>query len=308
MNARSLTLAASLALASSALAQNFVGLNSGGISLATFNTSGVATTLPIIGLGADPLVDIDYRVQDGLLYGMATSGTLYKLTLNVGTATATIDVAPPYTNTGGGAAITFTPTAIDFNPAANRLRVYAGTANYRLSPSANTTTVGATSDGTLTYDAGSMFAGQTAALAAAAYINNDTDAGTGTTLYSIDAARDYLVVHPASGGPAFSLLTAQDLLQVGGTGPMIDFADGTTGFDVLTVGATNTAYVSNGNTIYTVGLNGGLVGGTAGDLTLVTTVTGASITDIAVIPEPTSAALLAGAMGVFGMMRRRRNA
>ena len=163
-----------------------------------------------------------------------------------------------------------------------------------------------TSDGTLTYISGDPQFGQTPNLVAAAYVNNDNDPATGTTLYSIDATFNTLVVHPASGGPAFSMLQTQDTLTLNGV--MLDFLASNTGFDVLTQGGVNTAYVSIGNVIYIVNLNGGAVGGVAGDLTNFTTVTGlgAGITDFAVIPEPSTYALLGVGLVAFGLFHLRR--
>lgn len=286
----------SLAIASLAQAQTFVGLQTGGLSLTTFGTNGVSSTpVAIVGLGGDDtIIDLDYRVATGVLYGMASSGTLYRI--DPATGAATLDVVP--------ASSIGTPTAIDFNPAADRLRVFSGTSNFRVTPGTGVVS----SDGELTYIAGDPQFGQAPNLVAAAYVNNDINPGTGTTLYSIDATFNTLVVHPASGSPQFSMLQTQDTLTL--MGVMIDFLATNTGFDVSTVGGANTAYVSSGNTIYIVNLNMGMVGGVAGDLTSFTTVTGpgAGITDFAVvaIPEPSTYALLVAGLVGLGLLQRRR--
>ncbi len=295
----------SLALASVAHAQSFVGLNTGGRSLTTFGTNGNSTApVAISGLSTgDSIVDIDFFSSGGgQLFGMGSSGTLYTIAFNGLTAVATVNNGPVYTPAVAGGTTTIgTPTAIDFNPAANRLRVYSGTANFRITTGAGGIL---SDDGQLAYVAGDPRFGMTPNLVAAAYINNDMDALTGTTLYSIDATFNTLVVHPATGGPQFSMLQTQDVLTLGGI--MIDFGTDT-GFDVLTLGGINTAYVSNGNTFYTVSLNMGMVGGVAGDLANAFTVTGlgAGITDFAVVPEPGTYALLT--VGVaFGLLAFRR--
>ncbi len=297
-----------LAVASFAQAQQFVGLGIGGTTLTSFGTNGVSSApAPITGLtGGDSIIDIDFFSSgNGLLYGLGSSGTLYTINYSFGglSAVATINNGPVYTPAvGGGATSIGTPTAIDFNPMADRLRVFSGTANYRITPGAGGIL---SDDGQLTYGDATV-----PNLVAAAYINN-IDNPASTVLYSIDASLDMLVVH--SGGPQFSMLTAQDLLQVGGVGAAIDFQAGMTGFDVLTVGGVNTAYLSNGNTFYIVNLNMGQVGGAAGDLTNAFTVTGlgAGITDFAVvIPEPSTYALLAVglAFGFFVLRRQRARA
>lgn len=305
----SLTTALGLALVGSAtapgLAQNFVGLNTSGLSLTTFGPDGIASApAPIVGLSAgDSLIDIDYFTSgNGLLYGMGVSGTLYTLTFGGVVANAAIDSGPVYPPAMPGGPTTIgTPTAIDFNPAADRLRVFSGVNTFRITPGAGTLSA----DGVLTYVAGDPQFGMAPNLAAAAYINN-FDGAAGTTLYSIDATSNSLVVH--SVGPQFATLTTQDELQVGGVGAPIDFLAGTTGFDVLTTNNMNIAYVSNGDTIYTVRLNMGMVGDPAGDLTLFTTVTGAGsgITDFAVV-IPAPGAAVCGLLGAicFGARRRR---
>lgn len=286
-------------------AQTFVGLRTGGLSLTTFGTNGTSSApITITNLsGGDSIIDLDFRPANGLLYGLGSSGTLYTIALD---GTAAIAAGPVYTpSMGGGATSPGTPNALDFNPAADRVRLYSsnGTANFRINIAANTLI----DDGALTYIAGDPQDGMTPNLVAAAYINNDNDMGTGTTLYSIDAMFNTLVVHPAAGGPAFSMLQTQDTLTL--MGAMIDFLASNTGFDVFTDGGTNTAYVSSGDTIYTVNLNMGQVGGVAGDLTTFTTVTGAGagITDFAVVPEPSTYALMGVGLLALAAYRFRRS-
>lgn len=297
---KKLILTASVALvlfgsAGSSFAQtSFFGLLTGGTSLQTFDLAGSSSLpLPVVGLNAsDFLVDIDVRPINNVLYGMGTSGTLYTLTPTGVAFNAAVDVL----NAIPGA------TAIDFNPAANRLRVYQGVNNFRLSPGTLSASNGLiTSDGPLDYATGDPNDAATPNLAAAAYINSDNDPATGTTLYSIDPTLDVLVVHPASGSPQFSQLNTQNPLTLNGSpfnaGPNV-------GFDVLTVGGINTAYFSNNNDIYTIDLNMGAIGGTAGQLTFLRTVPGPGITDIAVVPEPSTLGLLG--LATAGLISRRR--
>lgn len=298
-----------LALASLAQAQFFVGLNTGGTSITTFGGDGVSSApIAITGLsGGDSIVDLDFRPSNGLLYGMGSSGTFYQISL---AGVATVNAGPVYTpNMGETATSLGTPTVIDFNPAVDRLRVYSGTTNYRITPTSGVIN----EDGQLMYVVDPMNPdpqeGMTPNLVAAAYINADTDPGTMTVLYSIDAMFNTLVVNQV--GPEFSTLRTQDILQLGGMGPAIDFLAGNTGFDVLTLSGMNTAYVSNGNTFFIVNLNMGMVGGVAGDLTNAFTVTGpgGTITDFTVIPEPSTYVLLGvGFVGLALLARRRSQA
>jgi Domain of unknown function (DUF4394)/PEP-CTERM motif len=275
--------------------------------LTTFGADGVSSApSSIVGLSAtDTLVDIDYfNSGNGQLYGMGASGTLYTLNIGGATTTATVDSGPAYTPAvAGGVTSVGTPLAIDFNPMADRLRVFSGVNNFRITQGTGLLS----NDGPLTYVAGDPQAGQTPNLVAAAYVNN-FDGPPSTTLYSIDASSNSLVVH--SVGPQFSTITTQDELQVGGAGAAIDFLAGNTGFDVLTLGGINTAYVSSANSIYTVNLNAGGVGDPAGDLTLFATVTGAGsvggITDIAAIPEPASLILASLGLGGIALVCVRR--
>lgn len=138
---------------------------------------GKAKTIGTIsGLTGDAmLIGIDYRVQDGLLYGVGNLGGLY--TLDTSTAGATkvdvLDVAPDPQATGFG---------VDFNPAANALRVVSSTGqNLRHSFVTNTTTP----DSTLT---------PPDEVVGAAYTNNDLGAATATTLFDISSSTDRVLI------------------------------------------------------------------------------------------------------------------
>jgi Domain of unknown function (DUF4394) len=148
------------------------------------------------GLAGDQsLVGIDYRVQDAKLYGVGNAGGIY--TLGAGDATATkvgrLTVALSGTSFG-----------VDFNPAANRLRVVSDTgqnlrhnlddATATTPPLAGTTMM----DGNLTVPPATT---PVMGIAAAAYTNNDLDPNTATTLFDLDTAGDQIVVQsPANAG------------------------------------------------------------------------------------------------------------
>jgi hypothetical protein len=141
----------------------------------------------------DSLVGIDYRVQNGLLYGVGLKGVIYTISTRSAVATMVGQLTVPLQGTSFG---------VDFNPAANRLRVISDTGqNLRHNlddpmgaPPAGTTA----SDGTLTYPPATTPA---AGVTGAAYTNNDLDATTATTLFDLDTMQDQVAVQsPANNG------------------------------------------------------------------------------------------------------------
>ena len=196
---------------------------------------------PITGLtGADTaLVGIDYRVQDGLLYGVGNGGGVYRFEVpGVPAATLvnqlTVALDPAATAFG-----------VDFNPAADRLRIISSTGqNLRHNVNAGGTTI---ADGTLNYIEGTPPAPVSATgVAAAGYTNNDLDPNTATTLFDVDGARDQVVAQsPANSG----ILAA--------TGKLAVDADGPIGFDVYST-------LRDGTTIRNAGFAALHVDGAAG--------------------------------------------
>ena len=263
---------------------DFIGLTQEGDRLLHFNPTGsVSFDTPISGLQAgDSLVDIDvFFSGDRRLYGLGTSGTLY--TLNPATGLATANVP----NAALGS-----PTAIDFNPTADRLRVFSEDSNFRITP--NTGAV--TSDGLLAYAAGDANAGANPNLRAAAYINN-VDAPGVTSLFSIDAELDTLNLH--SGGPQFSVLNTVADLSLNG----LPFDIGqNVGFDVLSPGiGNNYAFLSDGNDLYSINLADGRLAA------LGTVASNAQLRSIAVaVPEASTLYAGASFAVLAAMMIQRR--
>lgn len=228
------------------------GLSTGGqlVSFGLGNTSTSLTTKAITGLNSgDTLVDLDVNPYNGSLYAFAAGGQVYTLDPSTGAATAnTTPLAPLAT------------FKTDFNPVANRVRVFDSAANnFRLTvdpgPAASPRGT-VTPDGKLAYAVGDANAGKTPSLMGAAYTNSYLNGGTtgmvpsGTALYSVDAATNTLDLH--TGGPAFSTLTT-----VGALGLTLG---SNVGFDIVTAGAnggTNIAYLLNDRTLYTVNLSSG---------------------------------------------------
>jgi len=243
--ALSVTLAACSQVALPPVGTVAYGLDNSG-QLVTFgltNPSSSAVSKAITGLNGDTLVDLDINPASGALYGFTSNGKAYTIDTSTGAASLNTTALTPLN--------TF---KTDFNPAANRVRVFDnGTGNYRLTvePAPTTSPKGTvTPDGVLTYAATDTNAGKTPKLMGAAYTSsylNSGSAPTTTSLYSVDAATNTLDLH--TGGPAFSTLTT-----VGSLGITLG---SNVGFDIVTTGGNNTAYLLNDRTIYTVDLSTG---------------------------------------------------
>jgi hypothetical protein len=162
------------------------------------------------GLQTDTkLVGIDFRVQDGLLYGVGDAGGIYTIdTTNAALIFVDrLDIALIGTSFG-----------VDFNPAANALRIISDTGQNLRHPFA---TLGPTvNDGFLQYPPmPPAMATPATGVAAAAYMNNDLDTNTATTLFDIDTNLDQVIVQsPANSG----MLVATGKLGVD-AGPVAGF-------------------------------------------------------------------------------------
>lgn len=196
----------------------FVGLTADQrlVSFGECNPSRPRDLGPVTGLSGNDteLVGIDYRVQDGLLYAVGNGGGVYKFA-TPGTALATrvnqlsVALDPAATSFG-----------VDFNPAADRLRIVSDTGqNLRHNVNATGTTI---ADGALNYLEGTPPAPVAATnVVAAAYTNNDLDPATSTSLFDIDGDRDQVVLQSP---PNAGVLFPTGKLGVDATGPI--------GFDV----------------------------------------------------------------------------
>ncbi len=170
------------------------GLTAGGalVTFTTENTRPSGAQRPVTGLSGDTrLVGIDYRVQDGGLYGVGDQGGIY-LIADSGAATKVRQLT---------IALEGTQFGVDFNPAANALRITSDTGQNLRQPFA-TPTAATVADTPLSYPAaGTTPAAGATGVSAAAYTNNDLDAATATTLFDGDSSRDQLVIQsPANSG------------------------------------------------------------------------------------------------------------
>lgn len=172
-----------------------VGLTDAGRSIVTFSTASTRfrSNRAVTGLAGDTrLVGIDYRVQDGKLYGVGDQGGVYTID-DRGAATKVLQLS---------VALSGTTFGVDFNPAANALRVVSDTGQNLRQPFA---TAGAATiaDTALTNPAVAPATGTVPAtgVTGAAYTNNDLDAGSATTLFDLDTALDRVALQsPANAG------------------------------------------------------------------------------------------------------------
>nr|WP_260461805.1 DUF4394 domain-containing protein [Streptomyces lateritius] len=145
----------------------------------------------VSGLTGDTtLVGIDFRVQNGKLYGVGEKGGIY----TISSAAKAVKVSRLTVALQGK------HFGVDFNPAANRLRVISDTGqNLRHNiddPAAPKTT---TVDGTLINP--TMPPSAALGVTGAAYTNNDLNAATATTLFDIDTTNDRVSLQsPANAG------------------------------------------------------------------------------------------------------------
>ncbi|MFC9325553.1 DUF4394 domain-containing protein [Kitasatospora sp. NPDC057015] len=149
-------------------------------------------------VGDGRLVGIDYRVQNGALYGVGDQGGIYTLDDTSGCATKVSQLTVALQGSYFG---------VDFNPAANRLRVISDTGQnlrHNIDDPAGTPAAGTTvADGTLTNPAVPPATTGTTALGVtgAAYTNNDLDTATATTLFDLDTTNDRISLQsPANSG------------------------------------------------------------------------------------------------------------
>src|SRR5262245_49442962 len=168
----------------------------------------------IKGLQGDTrVIGIDFRVQDGKLYGVGDKGGIYTINTDNAKAAKVSQLS---------IALSGNDFDIDFNPAANRLRVVSDNGQnlrHNIDDPAGAPPAGTTANDTpLTTP---PTAGTTAGVTGAAYTNNDTNADTATTLYDLNTMTDQIAVQsPANNG------------TLAPTGKLMVDAAGDAGFDI----------------------------------------------------------------------------
>jgi hypothetical protein len=229
------------------------GISSDGTLMATFTTDRPQVldwVRTVTGLSGDTaLIGIDFRVQNGLMYGVGNKGGIYTIktppvTTDV-VVTKVSQLSVPLYGTNFG---------VDFNPAADRLRVISDNGQNLRHNLADGTTI---EDTALTTPPATA---PTKGVTAAAYTNNDLNASTATTLFDINTATDQVVIQsPANNG----LLAPTGALGVD-AGPNAGFdifSDLTNGKTTSVSGFATLTSASGSATLYSVNL---FTGATAG--------------------------------------------
>jgi hypothetical protein len=178
------------------------------------------------------LVGIDFRVQDGKLYGVGNGGGIYTIDTNTAVATLFSNLTVPLDGQSFG---------VDFNPAANALRIISNTGQNLRHPFAGALAFQTQTDAPLNYP-GPPAVNPATGLTGAAYTNNDLDPNTGTTLFDIDTSLNQVVIQSP---PNAGSLVATGLLTVD--------ADTPVGFDIYTELQNNVAINNSGFASLVVG-------------------------------------------------------
>ena len=262
-----------LGMAAPSAAVTVYGLTSSN-GLISFDSATPGSVASLGTISQPGIVDLDFSPVNGVLYGITSAGSMYFInTLN---ASATLAVTP-------GTALS-NVTDLDFNPAADRVRIFGQTdQNYRMVPDNSALTPTGATPGTVIVDG--TFTNAAFDLVGSAYTNN-FDGVASTVLYSIDTATDSLILHTVA--PQFNTVNAVGALGVAvGSG---------VGFDI---GQDGIAYLSDGANFYTVNLATGAATGAG-------TVGNAGLSSIAVaaVPEPGTATLLGLGLLSLGLVRR----
>jgi hypothetical protein len=239
-------------------------------NLVSFDSAAPGTTLSsvaISGVTGSSLLAIDFRPNTGLLYGLTDDYRLFQIDRYSGATSLVSTLALSGSN-----------FAFDFNPTNNNLRIVSNNnTNYVYNFVTNALVNGVNV---------SYGSGVDPDIVAAGYLNNDRDPGTGTTLYVIDTRNDIL----ATQNPATGALT-----QIGALG--VDLGSRTS-FDIFTSGASNTPFVQNGNSLYSINLGSGalsLIGNTDRALFALSA---------APVPEPATWAMMLTGFGLVGASAR----
>lgn len=297
---------AAAALSGSASAATAFGLSLDGQRLVSFDTGAVQTILAnnaITGLNTgESLLAIDARPATGELFALSNQSRLYRVGTNgAATLVPLSGTAIPALNGAVG---------MDFNPAVDRIRVVTSTGqNLRLNPNTGALAAddGATF-GAIRYDATDPSAGLTPRITSVAYTNSPiggpAPGATNTTLYGIDVQGQFDRRLVTQGSINSTPVSPNEGRLFGVAGIVGIFVGDLFGFDILTSGGVNSAFLSGqtisagtafytldlttGSTVFQGNIGNGLVG----------------VRDFTVVPAPAGAAAL-GLGGLLAMRRRR---
>lgn len=226
------SLLALLAGMASAQAANLVGLTADG-KLVIIDAKAMTASAPV-AISGDKLVGIDVRPADGKLYGVAANGQIVTVDPKSGT-TAKVGMISEKVTMGDR-------PVVDFNPAADRLRVIAaGGVSLRINVETGATVV----DKPLNFDAADANASKKPAVVAGAYTNSMAGAKA-TELFHIEGTTGAWVLQsPPNDG----------VLKTRGAVGVANLADAVV--DIAVEGETNTAWMIAGGTLYTIDIKSG---------------------------------------------------
>lgn len=214
-----------------AVAGTLVGLVDGK-SLVLIDTDSKKVTKTVAVSGAGPLLGIDQRPVDGMLYGLTSDGTVVTIDVASGKATMKSKLS---TMLSAGVKAT-----VDFNPVADRLRII-GTDGMNLRANVDDGMV--TTDGALKFADSDMHKGEKPNIVAGAYTNSMKGAKE-TVLFDIDGTIAGLIKQAP---PNDGVLNAVGKLGVTASGPMA--------FDILSDGmGGNAGWLLAGGTLHQVDL------------------------------------------------------
>jgi Domain of unknown function (DUF4394) len=193
----------------------------------------------IRGLQVDTrLVGIDFRPATGDLYGLGDAGGVYTIDLD----TARARLASRATVALQGQSF-----GVDFNPAADRLRVVSDTGqNLRINVVDGTTVA----DGSLNYTPGTPATG----VVGAGYTNNDADTNTNTTLFDVDSSLDQVAIQsPPNNGSLAPTGTLSCVAKIGPNAGFDIFSDlDGTGRTMSNTGYSAFTTTSGSSTVYSL--------------------------------------------------------
>jgi len=173
------------------------------------------------------LIGIDVRPRGGTLWGFSNAQELYQINLQTGIATPVSSLSQPLQGNNIG---------IDFNPAADRLRLVSGVQNLRV----NVDNGAAIQDSNLQYAPSDVNHARNPNVIGIAY-NNNTNGVNITTLYGIDTVNANVSILVTINPPNTGTLNTVGVLNIRGGGA-------TGGFDIFTdaQGCNTAVFATNG--------------------------------------------------------------
>jgi hypothetical protein len=227
--------AASCFAASAAQAGWIIGLVDGK-SIVTIDPSTRTVTNKADITGAGPILAIDVRPADGMIYGLAGDGSIVTLNPKTGQAAVRSKLSEPWRASA--------TTTFDFNPVADRLRLMSSEGvSWRINVDDGKVTV----DGAHKFKDGDVNAGKAPKVVAGAYSNSLKDKPKATTLYNVDATTASLVTQVP---PNDGVLNTIGALGMPVTAPIA--------FNIVaTAEDKNDAWLATGRALYAVDLKTG---------------------------------------------------